>query len=96
MNTRRGKAKFKNFRFVLESGRNSTILMGRLVETNCLKKYDVVQWNTQAGNITANIKIKVDFTLPALNAMNVVMWKFHMDDSAKGTYDLILGQDLIT
>ena len=50
----------------------------------------------QAGNVTTNHKVKVDFTLPALSVTNVVMWKCHMDDSAKGRYDIILGQYLLT
>ena len=32
MNTRKGKSKFKNFRILLDSGCNSTIVMGRLVK----------------------------------------------------------------
>ena len=32
MNTRKGKAKFKNFRIILYSGFSSTILMGSLVK----------------------------------------------------------------
>ena len=40
--------------------------------------------------------VKVDFTLPALSAMNVVTWKFHVDESAKGQYNMILGQDLLS
>ena len=43
-----------------------------------------MQWHTQAGNITTNIKVKVDFTLPALRATNVVTWRCHIDDSVKG------------
>ena len=43
-----------------------------------------------------NIKVKIDFTLPEISAMNVVMWKCHVDDSAKGRYDMILGQDILT
>ena len=55
-----------------------------------------MQWHTQASNITTNIKVKVYFTLPALSAMNVVTWKFHVDESAKGRYDMILGWDLLS
>ena len=55
-----------------------------------------MQWHTQVGNITTNIKVKVDFALPALIATNVVMWKFHVDYSAKGRYDIILGRDILT
>ena len=43
-----------------------------------------MQWHAQDRNITTNHKVKVDFTLPALIVMNVMTWKGHMDDSAKG------------
>ena len=51
-----------------------------------------MQWHTQAGNITTNLKFEVDFTLPALRATNIMMRKIHLDDSAKGRYDMILGR----
>ena len=53
-----------------------------------------MQWHTQAGNITTNHKIKIDFTLLALSEPNVMMWKFHVDESAKGRRNMILGRDL--
>ena len=43
-----------------------------------------------------NIKVKVDFTLPTLSATNVVTWIYHVDESSKGRYDMILGQYLLT
>ena len=49
-----------------------------------------MQWNTQAGNITTNIKFGVDFTFPALRSINGVRWKCNVDDSTKGRYDMIL------
>ena len=55
-----------------------------------------MQWHTQAVNITTNLKVKLYFTLLALSAMDVVTWKCHVDDSARGRYDAILGQDLLT
>ena len=55
-----------------------------------------MQRHTQARNITTNLKVKVDFTLPALSAMNAVTWNFHVDDSSKGIYDMILGRDWLT
>ena len=53
-----------------------------------------MQWHTQAGNITNNLKVKADYTLPALNATNVVTWECHVNDSAKSSYGMILGRDL--
>ena len=54
-----------------------------------------MQCHTQAENITTNIKLNVYFTLPELIKMNVVTWKCHVDESAKGRYDIILGQDVL-
>ena len=67
-------------------------LFGRLTP----KKYTVIQWYTQAGNITTNIKTEVDFTLPRLSATNPVMWKCHVDGYTKGIYNMIIGRYLLT
>ena len=55
-----------------------------------------MQWHTQAKNITTNLKVKVYFTLPAVNVMNAVMWKCHVDDPDKGRQDMILVQGILT
>ena len=70
--------------------------MGRLVEKLNPDIYAPMQWHTQARNITTNTMVKIYFTLPALNAKNVVMWKDQVNDSAKGGYNMILGRDLLT
>ena len=43
-----------------------------IVEKLCPEKDSAMQWQTQAGNITTNNKVKIDFTLPALSATDVV------------------------
>ena len=96
MNTRPGKEKFKNFCIILDSRCSSTIVMGTLVKKLGLEKYATMQWNTQAENITTNIKVKINFTLPALRATNGVTCNFHVYDSAKGRYYMILGRYLLT
>ena len=68
MNTRKGKAKFNNFRIILDSGCSSTIVMWRLVKKICSKNDSMMQWHTQAGNITTNLNFEVEFNLPALRA----------------------------
>ena len=72
MNTRKGKAKFKSFRILLDSGCSSTIVIVRLVKKLDPEEDAPMQWHTQAGNITTNIKVKVDFTLTKLSAINIV------------------------
>ena len=74
MNTRKGKAKFKNFQILLDSRCSSTIVVGRIVKKLNPGKYAVMQWNTHAVNITTNLKVKLDFTLPALRAVNIMTW----------------------
>ena len=56
----------------------------------------MIQWHTQAGNITTNIKAKIYFTLPELRATKTVTWNYHVYDFAKGRYDIIIGRDLLT
>ena len=80
----------------MDSGCISTIVMVILVKTLSPEEYSPMQWHTQAGNITTNIKVQVDFTLTALSATNIATWDFHVDDFAKGRYDMILGQYLLT
>ena len=93
MNTLKGKDKLNHFRILLDSGCSSTIVMGRLIDKLGPKKYYLMQWHTQAGNTNTNVNFKIDFTLPELIETNVLTWKFHVDDSAKSRYDIILGGD---
>ena len=96
MNTRKWRLNFKNFLIILDSGNSSTIVTRRLVHKLSLEKYSVMQWQTQTGNITTNLKVNVDFTLPALIMMSVATCKCHMYGSAKGRYEMILCRDLLT
>ena len=96
MNTREDRAKLKKLLIILESEFCPTILMGRLVGKIHPETDSVMQWYMQAGNITTTIKFKVYFTLPALSATHVVTCKCHVDDFAKGIYNMILGQDILT
>ena len=54
-----------------------------------------MQRKTQAGNITTNYKVNISFTLPTLRATYGVMWKCHVDESAKGRYDMILCRHIL-
>ena len=96
MNNRKGRVKFKSFLILLKGGFVSVVVMVILVEKINPDKDIVMQWHTQVGNITTNLKVKIDFTLPALSATNVVTWKCHVDDSTKGIYGMILGRDILT
>ena len=60
------------------------------------KKCYVIQYHKQAGNLTTNPKLKIDYTLTEFSVSNIVMLKYCVDDSAKGRYDMILGRYLLT
>ena len=49
-----------------------------------------MKWHTQAGNITTNLKVKIDLTLPEFSATEMMKWNYHVDESAKDRYDIIL------
>ena len=59
------------------------------------KEDNVIKWHTQAGGITTSLKVKIYFTLPELSKTQNLAWNCHVDDSAKGRYDMILGGYLL-
>ena len=42
------------------------------------------------------MKVRIDYNLPEFSATKIVMWECHMDESAKGRYDMILGRYILT
>ena len=50
----------------------------------------MIQWNIQAGNITTNLKVQIEFILSEISAKKIVTWTYHMDESNIGRYDMIL------
>ena len=50
------------------------IVMGVLVENIYPNKYAVIQWHAQAGSITTNLKLEVDFILPEISVTKIVTW----------------------
>ena len=53
-----------------------------------------MQWQTQASNITTNLKVEINFARTEFSATKIVMWDCHVDDSDKYRYNMILGRDL--
>ena len=72
MNTCRDKAKFRNFRILLDRF-SSTILMIRIITKLTTTKYDPMQWQNQVDNITTNLKVKMYFTLPEFSVTKQLM-----------------------
>ena len=54
-----------------------------------------MQWKMQVGNLTTNMNVKIDFTLPGFRATKFLTWYCHGLESARGIYNTILGRDLL-
>ena len=50
----------------------------------------------QTGNITTNLKVKINFNLLELSATNILTCNYHVNDSTKGIYYMILGRYLLS
>ena len=53
-----------------------------------------MQYQKHAVSITTNLIVKIDLTLPGSSATKPVTWEFHVDDSPKFRYDMVLGRDI--
>ena len=93
MNTRSGRANFKSFQIMLDSGSSSTIVMGKLTSKLKLKESEKTMWETQAGKFTTSNKVNVNFCLSEFSVTKMVMWKFHVEEFTKSRYNMILGKD---
>ena len=66
--TRRVRVKYKIFQILLDIGCSSTIIIRRLTMKLKTKKYPMMQYHTQVGNLITNHKVKIYFTLPEFSA----------------------------
>ena len=53
-------------------------------------------WENEAGNFETSKKVNIDSCLLEFSATKIVTWKWHVDVSTNGRYDMILGRDLLT
>ena len=96
MNTKMGRFKFKIFLIVFNSRYKSENITIRLIIKLKTKEYDVMQWHKKAGSITTTLKVNIYVTLPEFSAIENMMWEYHVDESAKGRYNMFLGKDIFT
>ena len=76
------------------SGCSYKIVIKRLIKKLETKSDVVIKFQTQVCNITTNLKVEIDFTLPELSAKKAMTCKCHVDDSTKVIYNIILGRDI--
>ena len=71
------------------------VLTRRLIKPKTKEDY-VMLCHIEAGNITNNMEVKIYFTFPEFRANIIVTWECNVDESAKGTYDMLLGRYILT
>ena len=76
----------------MDSGANSSILLGKQTLKLRHKKTQTVKWSTQGGDFLTIYKTNVELVLPELDATKSVTWSFHVYDLQKNSpYDMIIG-----
>ena len=50
---------------------------------------------TQVGNMTNNLKVEIDWTIPEFSTTKIFIWDFLADDFAKERYDMVLGKYIL-
>ena len=96
MNTRSGRALFRNLRILLDSGSSLTIIMGKLMEKLKQTYSSDTTSENQSVKFTTSMKVNVELCLPEFGATKIVTWKLHVAKSTSNGYDMILGRDLLT
>ena len=86
--------KFKTLLILLDGECSSTIIIKRLITKLNPTIYNVIQWHMQTYNINTNLKVQIGFTLPEISAATVETRGFHVYESDKGRYDIILDRYL--
>ena len=96
MNTHNVKVRFGKFRILLYRGSSSTIVMVNMTPKLKQEETTMTTWETQAVNFTASNKLNVELCLHYFSTTDIVTYKCHVYDSAKGRYNMIMGRDLLT
>ena len=97
LNTRKGKPKPVTIRALLDSGGAGTLVSERYVAKLLTSKKSNTQptvWQTPAGPVSTNRKVKVQFTLPEMQDDKLIEWECHVIKDL-GSHDMILGRDLL-
>ena len=81
---------------LLDSGGAESIVTERLTRKLPVKTAQgkPKMWTTPAGDVTTTKRVKSQFTMLELHKDRLMEWNFHVTKSL-GTYDMILGRDLL-
>ena len=78
VNGRLVKAKYHTLMILLDSGANSSIVIGKHTHKLRHKKTHTVKWSTQGSDFLTDYKTNVELVLPELDMTKIVTWSFHV------------------
>ena len=95
-NPRRGKAKPVKVVALLDSGGAGSLLSREMAKKLNIRKSagKPTVWATAGGDIATREKCKSQLKLPELHDDRVIEWDFHVAPTL-GTYDMIIGRDML-
>ena len=94
-NTRRGKPQPVTIKALLDSGASSTLISHEYAKKLKLRqKTSKAQWTTPAGTFKTTGSARGQFILPELHDNRMIEWDMHVAPSL-GTYDMIIGRDVL-
>ena len=88
-------------RILLDTGASATIiLMDAIWGLNGpVLKEQTTMWNTVGGQLVANLKHEIPFTLSEFSTPKVIQWECHVETKTlrkNAQYDMIIGADLLS
>lgn len=92
--THLGKPKPVTIKILFDTGASATIGQYEALKNLRLKREAGTEWTTAAGNMTTDLRTKLQFKLMEFDQDSVIEWKIHVTKQ-KMSYDLIIGRDLM-
>ena len=96
-NSRLGKAKPITLKCLLDTGATASLVAAKHAKKLRIKKLSADQtvWSTPGGEMGTSKRAQCTFMLPEFHTDRVIEWDLHVTKTI-GTYDMILGRDLLS
>ena len=95
-NTRLGKPKPIAVKCLLDSGASGSLIDAKFMKKLRVKRASTTTvWSTPAGEMSTSTMVNGMFTIPELQEKKLIEWPLHVVEGV-GTYDMILGRDVMS
>ena len=95
-NTRLGKPKPITVKCLLDSGASGSLINAKFTKKLRVKRASTTAvWSTPAGEMSTSTMVNGMFTIPELQEKKLIEWPLHVVEDM-GTYDMILGRDVMS